>query len=310
MKKIILIPLVLFGFLSVNAQTYVPSVEVNPDARSAGMAGSTIADEANAFSIFGNMPAISFSESKFAASYAFNVDFNSKTPLHSVAGYYKLNQKHSFAIGVRYLGMEEFEASDDGVAYETIKPYDAIADLGYAYAINDVLSVGANLRYVNSKLGMTAASAFGFDAGVYYNRNAWSAALTVNNLGTKLDYGDGGDFMPAGVNAGGSYRFMFADKHRLTGNLQVGYRFLPSTVSYFGGGVGLEYSYNDMFAVRGGYRMGDDESRTILGNYASVGCGVYVGPVVVDFAWLLPMNGSKEEAPTGNVWRVSAGVRF
>ncbi len=302
MKKIILIPLAVLSFFGLKAQS-VTSVEINPDARSAGMASSTIASDANAFSIFDNMSAVSFADSRFALSYAYNTESGS-TALHSVAGYYKLNSKHSLAIGVRYLDMEEYETTDDGIIYKTVSPYDAIADIGYAFAINGSLSVGANLRYVNSKLGTTAADAFGFDAGVYYRRNAWSAALTVNNLGTKVDYGDGGDFMPAGVNAGGSYRFDFAEKHRITGTLQAGYRFLPESASYFGGGVGLEYTYNDMFALRGGYRMADDDSRSLLGNYASAGCGVYVGPVAVDFAWLFLSNAS------GNAWRISAGVRF
>ncbi len=301
MKKLILISLAMLCCAGAKAQ-YVQSVTVNPDASSVGMANSDIAADATAFSLFGNVAAVSFSDFGLAASYAFNADAGNT--MHSVAGYYRLGSKHALALGFRYFGMDEIEVSDYGVLPTVVKPYDAIADFGYAYSINGSLSVGANLRYVNSKLGTDAASAFGFDAGVYYRRNAWSAAMTLNNLGTKVDYGDGGEFMPASLNAGGTYRFDFARHHRLTGNIQAGYRFLPSSDSYFGGGAGLEYLYDEMFAVRGGYRFGDEGGIFARESYATAGCGVYFGPLAIDFAWIF-LDGTSD-----SIWRLSAGVRF
>ncbi len=309
MKKIIFVSLALLCSLGVRAQ-YVQSVEINPDARSAGMAKTTIAADATAFSVFDNVSAVAFSDFRFAASYAYAQEL-SKSNMHALGGYYRLNPKHGLALGFRYYNGGQYGSSQDGVIYTSIKPHDAIVDLGYSYSVNGFLSVGANLRYVNTMESDVAANAFGFDAGVYYRRNAFSAAFTVNNLGTKVDYGAGGDNMPASVNAGGSYRFNFARNHRLTGNLQLGYRFLPSSASYFGGGIGVEYTYNDMFSLRGGYRIGDRvRSLSLLGNHATLGCGVYIGPFAVDFAWILLSKSSEASSPSGNVWRISAGVRF
>lgn len=300
MKKIFLLPIALFCVSTASAQA-VSSVEMNPDARSAGMANTTVAADATAFSIFDNVSAIPFSPFRFAASYGYNSGIG-KDMCHSLAGYYTLSGRHSIALGLRYFDKEDIETTDDGVNYNMVKPYDAIADLGYSYAISRSLSVGANLRYISTKLDIAAESTFAADLGVYYRRNGWSAALTVANLGTQVDYGGGKESMPASVNASGSYRFIFAKKHTLNGNVQLSYRFLPGNQSYFGGGVGLEYKYNNMVAVRGGYRLGD-EARS-AGNYGTVGCGVYIGPVAVDFAWIFLSN------VPDNVWRVSAGVRF
>jgi hypothetical protein len=307
MKKIVLIPLAIFCIFSAKAQ-YATTVEMNPDTRAAGMAGSTIAGDASAFSIFGNTAGISFSDYKIAASYSLNMEL-SNDMMHSVAGYYRINSKHSVALGARYFGKAAQETTEDGVTYSLVKPYDAILDLGYAYAINDILSVGANVRGIQSSVADNAQGiAFGFDAGAYFRKNAWSAALTVSNLGTQLDYGEGGEFMPASVNAGGAYRYDIADKHRITANIQAGYRVLPTETSYLAGGVGLEYMYNGMIAVRGGYHI-SEKPDYLLGNYASAGLGVNVRQVVLDFAYLFLLNDTPADT-SGSVWRASIGVRF
>lgn len=304
MKKIkfILTIFTLGSILNVSAQS-VTSIEITPDARKGGMAGASIGLEANAFSIFSNTSGIAFSEKQTAVSYGYTGWFGENN-LHAVGGYSKIDDKHSVALGVRYFDAANFENS----SFKTVKPYDAIVDLGYAYKVTNDFAVSGNLRYINSRINsdpdINTGNAFAFDLGLRYQKEDYALALTVANLGTKIDYGIVKGDMPGSVNLGGAYKYVIAPKHKLTGSLEGAYRFLPGDYNTLGVGIGAEYLFNDMLAVRGGYNVSEQKKST--GNYGALGCGVYVGPAVIDFSYLL----TEHDSILKNVWRVSVGVQF
>lgn len=305
MKNIrIILPVIalLFSVCKAEAQS-VSSVEITPDARTAGMGGASIALDPTGFSIYNNTAGIAFSEERTAMSYGFTNWFGGNY-LHAASGFHRLNDKHAVALGLRYFDGEKIENSN----YTMVNPFDLILDLGYAYTICDYMSVSANARYVNSRInkgeGIDRGEALAFDLGFRFSKDNYSAALTVANLGTKVDYGYTKENMPANVNLGGAYKYEFLPSHRITGSIEGNYRFLPSGSTYVGGGIGAEYMYGNLVAVRGGYHIADDKKSA--GNYGSLGCGVYLGPVAVDFSYLL----TEHDSILRDVWRVSVGVKF
>ncbi|MDU1891519.1 MAG: PorV/PorQ family protein [Dysgonomonas sp.] len=304
----IILPLLLLCVIESKAQM-VASAGIETDARVAGFGGAGVALDANAFSLYRNTAGIIFAEpsKKTAVSYGLSSLYGDNT-LHTVGGYYRLNETHALTAGVRYFKADEIQNTNDGLTYTSVKPYDMIIDLGYARKMTDELSLSTNLRYVHSKVnegpGIKNGKSIALDLGLYYRKDAYSAAVTASNLGMLVDYGFGEYRMPANVKAGGAYRLSVASDHLITGSLEGRYNFMPSDFTFFSGGVGAEYMFRKMVAVRGGYNLSSENKS--VGNYGSVGGGVYIGPVVADFSYIL----AEDSSIMKDVWRVTVGVNF
>lgn len=205
--KNIIFPLLLLCAVGAKAQV-VASVGFETDARSAGFGGAGIALDANAFSIYRNTAAISFADSlkPVAVSYGYSSLFNNAY-LHTVGGYYQFNKNHAFTGGVRYYAADKIRNTEDGLNYYTVKPYDILIDLGYARKINKTLSLSINIHYILSKMneapGIKKGKSLALDFGLYYHKETYSAAITVDNLGKLINYGSDEYRMPASINAGG-----------------------------------------------------------------------------------------------------------
>ena len=307
LKNIILLLFILSGF-NVKAQV-VPSTGFETDARTVGFGGAGVALDANAFSLYRNTAAISFADStrKMAASYGYNSLFND-AQMHTLGGYYRLNRNHAFAGGVRYYAADKIRNTEDGLTYTTVKPYDLLIDLAYARRVTNNLSLSANFRYIFSKLnegkGIENGNSLALDLGLHYRKDAYTIAVSAHNLGMLIDYGSDEYRMPANVKLGGAYRYTPIEDHQITGSIEGRYNFLPSDYTFFSGGVGLEYMFRKMVAVRGGYHLATENRST--GNYGSVGCGVYIGPIVADFAYML----TDKKSIMKDLWCLTAGIRF
>lgn len=313
MKKILFLTIATLFIALGNARAQSAAfVGITPDARTAAMGNAGVALPANAFAIYQNSAAIALSENKAAIGYNFTPwisSFQKGYSLHSAAGYYKLSDKNALTLGFRYFQLPESIGLDDlGNPLEAFRPNEMSIDLGYSMAIGENIGIAANVRYVSSSMsnveGAKTGSAFAADLGFYYRKNNLSAGLSVNNLGTKIDYGYGGYSMPARVKAAGAYVLPVADKHEVTGALQVAYMFAPSDFAGIEGGIGVEYMYNKMIAVRAGYNLGDKEKTGY--SYATLGCGVNYSLFSLDFAYLLAGG----DSPMKNVWYLSLGVKF
>lgn len=147
--------------------------------------------------------------------------------------------------------------------------------LAYSHAFDKRISVGVVGRLVSETISDVSATGLAIDAGIQYvtgpNDNI-HFGISLRNVGTPMRYsGEGlsftgnspeGDYsltleqrsakfeMPSLLNIGGSYDFLFG-KNRITtlGNF---------TSNSFGRdfiGAGIEYAFNEMFMLRGGYRQ-------------------------------------------------------
>lgn len=153
--------------------------------------------------------------------------------------------------------------------------------LSYAHVFENKVSVGVTLRGVSESTSEVNAFGFAIDAGVQYvtgEDDNFKFGIALRNIGSRMSYSgqglatnapapDGDTYtltlgqraagfeLPSMLNIGLSYDFHFAEKHRLTA---VG-NFTANSFSRDQVGAGLEYSLNEMFMLRAGYRAELDE---------------------------------------------------
>lgn len=146
--------------------------------------------------------------------------------------------------------------------------------LSYAKEFSNSIYGGIVLRSITQSISDVRASGICFDAGVQYITGKTENirfGISLRNVGPRMKYnGDGLSFrgtipttgasltvqqrndafeLPSLLNIGGAYIFDFTDKHKLS----IAANFTSNSFSkdQFQGGV--EYSFNKMFMVRGGY---------------------------------------------------------
>lgn len=179
--------------------------------------------------------------------------------------------------------------------------------LSYAHVFENKVSVGVTLRGVSE--GTSDVSAFGFavDAGVQYvtgEDDNFKFGIALRNIGSRMEYsGEGlaisapatdgdpynltfaqrpaGYELPSLLNIGMSYDFLIGGetdkgvkKHRLTAVAN----FTANSFSRDEIGAGLEYSFQDVFMLRGGYRteMNKDAEQEPIYNGPSAGATINV----------------------------------
>lgn len=179
--------------------------------------------------------------------------------------------------------------------------------LSYAHVFENKVSVGVTLRGVSEGTSEVAAFGFAVDAGVQYvtgDNDEFKFGIALRNVGSRMTYSGQGLSTPAAapdgdvysltvsqraagfelpslLNIGLSYDFLIGEqgsnapsKHRLT---VVG-NFTANSFSRDEIGAGLEYSLNEVFMLRGGYRteMNPDPEQQAIYSGPSAGATINV----------------------------------
>lgn len=147
----------------------------------------------------------------------------------------------------------------------------------YAHTFENKVSVGVLFRGVSESTSDISAFGFAIDAGVQYvtgPQDNFKFGISLRNIGSRMAFGGEGLSLqgpapangtsyeltfdqratgfelPSMLNIGLSYDFILGEKSRLTmlGN------FTSNSFSQDQVGAGLEFSLNDMFMLRGGYK--------------------------------------------------------
>lgn len=142
------------------------------------------------------------------------------------------------------------------------------------------LDGGLSAKFIRSSIDDKNAVALAVDAGAIYRASAKiKFSLALQNLGTKMKFVDEADPLPLNVRAGGAYavseRLKLAAE--LAGWLQDE-KFYPS--------LGAEYWFRDALALRGGYKFGYDTANLGPEVGLSLGFGVKVKGLGVDYSFL------------------------
>jgi hypothetical protein len=170
--------------------------------------------------------------------------------LANVAGYYKIGSGDNQAVSasLRYFSLGAVNTSDyEGVASQTVNPYEMSFDLGYSRKLSEKFSMGIAFRYIYSDLGFSdsnsgdvtsGASAFAADISGYFNTYPvigrsecqWAWGWNISNIGTKVNYnnGDSPAFLPTNLRLGTSFTFPLADYHNLSLNLDLNKLLVPA----------------------------------------------------------------------------------
>ncbi|MBB5636695.1 hypothetical protein HDF26_005171 [Pedobacter cryoconitis] len=294
-------------------KTAVPFLLITPDARVGGMgeAGVAIAPDANSNSI--NPSKIAFLEQKygFSASYSpWLRSIVSDINLGYLSGFYKVDDRTTLGASLRYFSLGKIQMTDvNQQDLGTYNPNEFAIDATFARRFGDSFSLGTSARYIYSNLAAgqfsvgqqsKAGKSFAMDVSAYFKKPTVlfgydaivSAGANISNIGTKMNYMDGGQsyFLPTNLKIGGASTFILDDYNEITialdfnkllvptqpiynqdGTIQSGRdpdRSVPSGI--FGsfsdapGGFseemreiniasGLEYWYNRKFALRAGY---------------------------------------------------------
>lgn len=189
----------------------------------------------------------------------------------------KAGEKLAFGVTFFREGLESIDNYNaQGVKSGSFTPSNMAVGGSVAYKFMPELSLGASVRYLDSKL--TDSDKFNtvaVDVMVSGAAGGFKYAAGVTNLGGKIKDSAGEEYpIPSAATAAGRYGYS-GGEHSIEGTLQA-------DVFFKGGlraGIGAQYGFKDMLFVRAGYSHGGD---TVLPSYPSAGIGVKFGSFQLD----------------------------
>ena len=275
---------------------------LNPYAKSAGLHSMTTSMVSGAEAMRINIAGLSrITQTEVNLSYG---SYLSGTDIGLVAGGIAQKIGKSGAIGISLMSVDfgdiRLTTTDQPEGNgNTFSPSFFNLGFGYAHTFENKVSVGILFRGVSESITDVSAFGFALDAGVQYVTGAqdnFKFGISLRNIGSRMQYGGEGlatqgpspngdayeltfsqrsaDFeLPSMLNIGLSYDFLIGASHRLTalGN------FTSNSFSQDQVGGGLEYSLNDLFMLRAGYRYefgSEDEVEAPIYTGLSAGASV------------------------------------
>ncbi len=203
--------------------TAVPFLSIAPDARSAAMGdvGAALSPDAN--SIYWNAAKIPFSEKQYGFSLSYTPWLRNLVDDMSIAflsGYYKIDNRQSFAGSLRYFNLGSIEfTTETGATIANFTPQEFAFAGNYSRKLSDKIGVGVTGRFIYSNLtgaviqdarpGVTGAA----DVSFFYTNDKFqfsgrpsvlSFGAVISNIGAKISYGDANqqDFIPTNLRVG------------------------------------------------------------------------------------------------------------
>ncbi len=184
--------------------------------------------------------------------------------------------------------------SPDGTG-STYSPVFLTIGLTYSRLLTDRISVGTNIKLISEKIMSASATGVAVDVGVQYRfTESISLGATIKNIGTNMSYqGDDLSVKTEIPNTGlgyspGTYQVITEDFQIPSYmELSIGYQY---TINQYNKinlasnfvannsfedniNFGLEYNFNDMFFVRGGYNYALEQSSESIYSF-TIGAGI------------------------------------
>jgi hypothetical protein len=298
--------LLIAGFLILSSDLFSQAgtfINISNDPRSVAMGNTYVASSGGAFSFFGNLSAMDQSDSKAAVGVSYRPwisNWSSDYNLTSFSGH-SFKGKHTLAVGMRLFSNPGYLMTDDqGNNLGEFKPGEKTFGLGYSYRLSDRTALSATVHSLSTELSKDySGSSVYADLGLKTTFHQVDFGLMVRNLGSALRFESTSVALPLTLVTGVAYEKLMGDKQALRGNADVSYVSLPDDQSGLCAGVGLEYEYNNRFALRGGYHFCDE---TVGLSALSLGAGLNLFGGSIDFAWLIADNALKNNFCVGCSW--------
>jgi hypothetical protein len=130
---------------------------------------------------------------------------------------------------------------------------DLLAQVTYSTYIMDRLTLGASAKLIHEKIDDMNASAIAFDLGSVYNIGLldWNIGARISNLGSDIKFYDYASPIPLTFSMGTSITPIRVGENAVT--LAIDAVKPQDGMQYYY--TGLEYNYNNMIFLRGGWKM-------------------------------------------------------
>ncbi len=270
-------------------------------ARYLAMGSSQIAAVSGLDAVFWNPAGLDFAQSTANAMFSYRKYFADMS-INNVAVSTKFGDLGSIGLSFNSFNIGDIDVTTidqpDGTG-QIVSPTYFVLGLTYSNKITDRIAVGVNFKLVNESFGRVSASGFTVDAGVQYrdlmNVKGLALGIAVKNLGGSLKYDGNGTFisasqtgsdreptwvkidaasnpMPSEMSLGVSYKAELDDVNSLI----IATTYTNNNYTFDDYKVGMEYSYDDILYLRGGYiysPLATDDNPNIFGTY-SFGAGL------------------------------------
>ncbi|MDD3459545.1 MAG: type IX secretion system protein PorQ [Weeksellaceae bacterium] len=203
--------LLLFGVLTFaqDGTRVYEFVNITTSPRQAALGG-------NAQSMWDGDPNMSYWNPALASEMshgfvAFNyINYLADVNFGTLSGVYQYDDYNFFSLHAQYVDYGDFRGYDENdVPTADFTAKDLAISLGYAHRLSDFFTVGASVKYINSRIESYSSQAVAADFGlvfhdVDYNTNV---SLAVRNLGFQIQtYAGTKEKMPLQINLGLSQR--------------------------------------------------------------------------------------------------------
>jgi hypothetical protein len=195
----------------------------------------------------------------------------------------KVGENGAFGLSLNALSFGKIPVTTNGLPEgtgATFTPLFFNLGLGYSHTFEKKVSVGITARVVNESIADVSATAISLDAGVQYMTGSdkypdrFKFGISLKNVGSRMRFGGQGlnysaknqdgtlpyqitvskqsnEFeLPSQLNIGAAYDILPEEKMRLTGV----FNFTSNAFSRDEIGGGLEFGFNNIVTLRGGYR--------------------------------------------------------
>lgn len=298
-------------------------VHLASSARATALGGSQIAAWVNDYGLVGGNPAML--NATMNNSFIFQHNFHFAGVDNGYAGYARFIPSLNSTIhaGIHYMSYGDFTAADEyGNVNGSFKANELSINAGIAKAINERLSAGVQLQYVQSALETYQSNGFLLDAGLSYQSEDGlnHYAFVVRGLGVQLTpyyEGDEKGRMPVDVQLGYSKRLQYVpfrlsillhDLNRwdlrydspLDENTGIGFGEEPKEPSEFGQSVDNVFRHitfggefligkKETLQLRVGYNHQRRKELSVVNLRSlagfSAGVGIHLKPFVLDYGF-------------------------
>ncbi|MGQ1785166.1 MULTISPECIES: PorV/PorQ family protein [unclassified Saccharicrinis] len=274
------------------------------DAKTTAKGNTFIAGESNA-SIYSNLAAANFGDKKFEVDFNYRPWQNEASLdylLYGFSGFYSINNNNGVAIGFKKYNMPNYNITDENGNYKgTYEPSEFSLGLGYVINVSQKSAISVSFNYLESNLGVDYSSnTFYLDLGFKSSYKKIDYGLMIRNLGPKLEFDQESSILPLNIGGGITYPIELSPKHLLSTSLDLSYLTNHEHSGLYSG-IGLQYQYNNLLALRSGYGHFDD---AIGVNGFTFGGGVHFRGISVDVAWL------KSDSILKNNFNISCSFAF
>lgn len=271
-----------FGSAQAQSEAGAQSLLFAPGARAEGMgrAGVALVNDANA--IWWNVGALAFVRGHdVSASYYDLVAGLAEDVNYTYLSYaQRVEGLGGIGGGFTYLNYGKSEATDvDGNVIQEFTSYELAPTIAYGTDLIPNMGIGVALKLVRVDLAPAVVTqdqvagqgtTFAADFGMLYKIPAWKAAMgaTLSNIGPDIAFVDEEQSDPLGrnVRVGMAYAPFETEAHRFTISADAVRYLLPGRILAIDQwGVGGEYEFNRLIALRAGYYsdpIGDIEDVT------------------------------------------------